>query len=265
MAQNQYKKNYEGDYKKSYKDYAAWAKEAAQKKQEYQTISKKLDDSPYNKKERSDYYDITGRKPKESERVYAEGGQRQQPSQTNKQERRQTTQESRKPVMPQTAPPIQTIPQPQARVEEKQVPHTPPLEIEDDGNYNYHNPPIQQIGVNKYRNLKTNKEIGVDEARQVLKLAGYTPKGGFGIGTLIFIYIILNIVLSIAAPFVAIVYGVIKMLTTYSTWVKQGATKFYTCNIPASKEELDNNKKIGQVCIIIGVLSLLFRYRDLFF
>lgn len=263
MAQNQYKKNYEGDYKKSYKDYAAWAKEAAQKKQEYQTISKKLDDSPYNKKERSDYYDITGRKPKESERVYAEGGRRQQPTpQVENQNKREAEHKRDMPTSPQTAPTAQTQP----RVEEKQVPYTPPIiEIEDDGNYNFFNPPIKQIGVNKYKNLKTNKEIGLEEARHVLKLAGYTPKGSFGIGTLIFIYVILNIVISFVAPFVAIGYGAFKIFTQYSTWVKQGASKFYTVNLPASQEELENNKRIGQICIIVGGLSFLFRYRDFLF
>lgn len=260
MSRNQYKKTYEGDYSKSYRDYTAWTKEVAQKRQEYQSASKKRAATHYNKEERSEVYNM-GHRPKESERVYAEGGHPQAITTPKPQNKTNIPDTKPKPPAPQVSP-AQTEVRPSREVRSQNVYDT--YETEDDGNYNYYNPPIIRIGENRYRNLKTNKEIEVNEARKVLNLAGYTPKKSIGFGSIIFAFIVANIVFSVVAPFLAIGYGVYKSLSMSTTWTKQNGTNIYNFSLPPSPNESSKNKKIGLVCIVVGILFIVGRYHHLF-
>lgn len=262
MSEARYKKTYEGDYKKSYKDFTLWKQESAQRRQEYQTISKKLDDSPYNKKERSDFYDITGRKPKESERVYAEGARTRQHKPQKPISSSHTTSIPSTPGVTKPTPTVRTTITKPTIVEEPIETVKP--EMVDDGNYNLYNPPIRQVGHKKYLNLKTNEEIGENEARRILQLAGYAPRKGFSVGTLIFSYVFLSFIAPPIAPLAAIAYGLIKMFSSSNTtWIKNTGKQFFHFVLPRGKEDQQSNKYIAQAALIIGVIALVIRYHHL--
>lgn len=269
MKQLNYKKTYEGDYTKSYRDQVIWAKESAKRKQDYDTISKKLKSNTYNKKERSAVYDIIGTLPKESERVYAEGAhhekrnpaspigstrkERKVENTTTKQDQQKSINENKKAS-------------PKPKTTTKQEKKTQITREEDDGDYSYLNPPLKQIGLNKYLNLKTQKEIGVDEARRILQRSGYQTKKNKNIGGLVFIYIIINIILPFyISAIIAILYGLSHMFKVNTTWIKTYKQQLYHFILPSSPQDLENNKRLAWISISVGVLTLIFRGSYLFF
>lgn len=287
----QYKKTYEGDYSKSYRDYLAWKKEGAEKKRIYQEISKKTN-TRYNKSERSDYYNTTGNLLKDSERVYADGrGNRRtgdrnikrdwdQPYTKENKPPKVKAEETYKPQTTTSKPKPQPIPSNTTKtaediardfresaynrreqVKKEEQPKKPtPIEVEDDGNYNYIDYPIQQTGINSYKNLKTGKTLDTDGARNILKIAGFAPKSKASIGSVIFGFIIVYIVFSKFAPFVAIAYGAYRISMRDTTWIKQTSSKLLRFNMQASKEELTFNRQVGIACIVIGAIIALYNY-----
>ena len=276
MNQKDYKKTYEGDYTKSYRDQATWARESAQRRQAYDVVSKKLDARPYNKKERSAVYDITGTRPKESERVYAEGSHHEKRTprpQTPIRDRKlesKPQQRQQEQVQPQPRPtPTPQVepkrPSPATNTQERRE-STSYTEVEDDGNYNHLNPPIRQIGLNKYLNLKTQEELNTSGARRILERAGYQPKGMQNIGSLVFIFVIMNIVLPFIIPAaIAILYGAFRLLNSNTTWIKNYGQQVYRFILPSSPEEMDNNRRIAWIAIGVGIITLIIRSGHLIF
>lgn len=318
MATDQYKKSYEGDYTKSYKDFLVWKMERIAQKKEYETISKKLNEQPYNKKERSaSYENSTSTYAKETDRVFADGSSRQR----DRGEIRRNWDESRtytptkptttrqqpttsRPATPQNVTPQQTtVEQPRPTVEpQRQIDYKletkeevaeqkineqyiPPVfqekrvdkkpwknayeieeeeEDEDDGNYNYHAIPIEKTATGRYKNLKTGKEIGIDQARVILNKAGFEPKPNNNMGTAFFIFLIANVMLPIVAPLVAVGYGFYRMKVKETTWVKGAGNQAYKVSLPASESELTVNKTFGRIAIILGIIVGIFRYSSYF-
>lgn len=277
MSNNTYKKSYDGDYTKTYRDYTVWRKENAERKKQYDAVSKKLNDNPYNKKERRNDYDIVGTLPKESERVYADG-------RSNTSQRKTTSSkkwEETAPYSP-TSPSENTIrksrgeqtdTQPTYQVPQPTV--NPPQrnqtqrsnrnvyeveDIEDDGNYNHYDYPIEQIGIGRYRNQKTNQELTLEQAKHILSLAGFYPKPNSSIGAAIFLFIIANIVMPLAAPLVAIGYGIFRLQSKTISWQRIAGNQKFKYDLPATDNELTTNKTICRVIIVIGVIAAFIRY-----
>lgn len=281
MSDGKYKKSYDGDYTKTYKDYISWRKESAARQKEYDTISKKLNDSPYNKRERLSNYDIVGRVPKASERVHADGStiSREQkktskrnwdnekpytPAATpNELEERQVEQQSDQPTI---FPPLQRIPSSSAPKAEENKTWKNAYEVneEDDGNYNYYDYPVEQIGVGRYRNAKTKKELTLDQAKSVLKTAGFYPTPNNTLGAAVFAFIIANIAMPLAAPLVAIGYGVFRLQTKTTTWQRVSGNQKFKMQLPATDSELTVNKLVARVIIVIGAIAAFIRYSTLF-
>lgn len=277
MSNNTYKKSYDGDYTKTYKDYTVWRKESAERKKQYDAVSKKLNDNPYNKKERRNDY-VIGTPPKESERVYADGrsntSQRKPSSSRKREEIRAysptppSDNATRKPreVQTNTQPtyqetPPRTVNPPQATQNHRSTRNAYEVEdIEDDGNYNHYDYPIEQIGIGRYRNQKTNKELTLDQAKHVLSLAGFYPKPNSSIGVAIFLFIIANIVMPLAAPLVAIGYGVFRLQSKTISWQRIAGNQKFKYDLPATDSELTTNKTICRVIIVIGVIAAFIRY-----
>lgn len=288
-----YKKTYEGDYIRSYKDLLTWKREAEIKRKEYQTISKKLEDRPYDKSERSDFHGISSNRPKSAaDRVNADGSsnrstterrtkkmawddsdhynkpkpKKEEKIQENKKEE-STVQEDFLSQMaedlrrPTTSPSID----PQAQRPTQQPLRKPkPTELEeadviDDGNYNLYDYPIEEIGYNLYKNLKTGKNIDLEEAKIVLKKAGYEPKNTSKVGTILFFFIIANIAAPMFAPLIPIGYGVMKLMTNNTNWVKTEVGKVFKYSLPATEEEKSMSQRIGQISIGIGILFGSYR------
>lgn len=268
----QYKKSYDGDYSKSYRDYAAWKKEGAEKKRIYDEISKKVG-TKYNRSERSDYYDITGNLPKDSERVFADGRRSKKEDhgkakrnweQPYQQEEHKKYQLKKQEDVKSTTP-AKTIDdivkdlkesayqhreqlkkentyQPrELPKKEAPAPRVKPVEIEDDGNYNYIDYPIQQTGINSYKNLKTGKSLNAEEARKILNIAGFAPKSKASLGTVIFGFIIIYIIFPMIAPIAAIAYGVYRFTMQTTTWTKFTARKTLQFNMEATAEDIAFN------------------------
>lgn len=285
----QYKKTYEGDYTKTYKDYIKWRQESAARKKEYDVVSKKLNESPYNKKERLTSYDTVGRLPKESERVYADGrtNTSNQPTTTK---RTWNDQKSYKPSEKKIQKTAQTVQAQQAPytakplAEETPQPIYPPItptqakppiekearkpwknayeleDEEDDHNYNFYDYPIEEIGIGRYRNAKTNKELTLDQAKKVLSVAGFEPKPNNMLGAVIFIFIVANIVFSLGSPLVLIAYGLFRLKAENTVWERATAKQKFKYSLPASDSELAANQMTGKILIGIGIAVALFKY-----
>lgn len=309
---DQYKKSYEGDYTKSYKDIIARKIERLAQKKEYQTISKKLNDQPYNKKERSASYsnDMANTRSNNAERVYADGSSRQRdrgqikrvwddsstytPNSTATKTANKSTVDQ--PIAnkkeQETPPPVsqkaewnidyELVDEKQVRREAADRQYIPPTfqetqeekkpwrnayeqeeEEEDDGNYNYYNIPIESLGSNRYRNLKTKKEIGEEEARAVLTQAGFIARPNNNLGAAFVAFVAANIMLPYLAPVVAVVYGLFRMKAQNTMWIKSTGNQSYKFNLPSTDNELAANQVLGKIAIGIGVVTAIIRYADL--
>lgn len=289
----QYKKSYDGDYTKTYKDYIKWRKESAARKKEYDVVSKKLNDTPYNKKERLSNYDTVGNRPKESERVYADGRtnatdrsvkrewndqKSYKTSDRETQQRQSTTQirkeappttsieeERRQPIHPPTSPTPSQVKPKASPIKESEVqkPWKNAYEVEDeedDGNYNFYDYPIEEIGIGRYRNAKTNKELTLEQAKKVLSLAGFAPKPHHMFGAAIFVFIAANIIFPYVSPLVPIGYGLFRLKSEYTIWERATANQKFKYSLPASDTELAANKMTGKILIGIGIAIAIFRY-----
>lgn len=289
MATDLYKKSYEGDYSKSYKNYISWRRESESRKREYNAISKKLNDTPYNKKERSEQYDIVGTRPKESERVYADGSHNSRDRgqikrnwndesayAPQKQETRQTTKSQVTPV--EVVPEIKIVEERETQtyippifqeVKEKPKPwknayEEEEIEVEeDDGNYNYFDYPIEEIGFEQYRNLKTNKRLDVEGAREVLRMAGYEAKPNNNIGAIFFIFIAANVAVPFLAPIIAIGYGLFRMKMKTTAWLRGAGKQTYKYSLPATDSEIAGSQIVGKIAIGVGVIAAFIRYADM--
>lgn len=273
MSDNTYKKSYDGDYTKTYKDEALWRKESAARKKQYDTVSKKLNDTPYNKKERRSDYNIVATLPKESERVYADGRSNTSPRKrtSNKKWEDTTPYSPTPPTESVSRKPRATQPVAQPTYQETEPRAQKPSQrpnrnvyavedIEDDGNYNHYDYPIEQIGIGRYRNQKTNQELTLDQAKHILSLAGFYPKPNSSIGVAIFLFIVANIVMPLAAPLVAIGYGVFRLQSKTISWQRIAGNQKFKYDLPATDKELATNKTVCRVIIVIGVIAAFIRY-----
>lgn len=273
MEQNGYKKNYQGEYAKSYRDQALWKKTTELKKIEYDSISKKIDSQRYNQKEKSNAYDIGNHKANELGRVYADGRKTQQ-RETNKQfysaqasNKAKTTEQPINNTTSQTTvteTPTYSKPQEKAPIVVKdskatqQTTQKPQTENQstayDDGNYNFNNPPVKEISTGVYRNTKTGKNIDVDQARGILIQAGYTIEGQ-NVAVYLFSYIGLLFIFTKIAPFIAIFFGLIKHQTKKTMWKKKVNGITYKVSMPVSIAESNFNKLIGKIAVGVGLIS----------
>lgn len=219
MSTGQYKKSYEGDYTKKYRNDTSIEIERQSLKREYQTDT-----------------------PKQEEIATPE-----------------TSREFVEEVKNRTQHPSSAYQEVENKTESWNTTYEEDIE-EDDGNYNYHAYPITEIGHERYRNLKTNKEINLDQARNVLEMAGYEPNPNSNIGAIAFAFIAANIAVPFFAPIIAIGYGVFRINTKTTTWVKGFGKQIYKYKMPSTQSELDGNRTIGKLAIGVGVITALIHY-----
>lgn len=279
-----YKKSYSNEYVKSYKDTNIQKKLYDDRRKEYNTISKKLNDKPYSKSEKEKYDGLQSTDPDSKGRVKAEGERRTgrtprplarpaQPQQiqtpnpaktTLPQKEDKRTYEKQEPTakpwgeyQTETADTIKKVP-----VNEKvevPPPYIPKKEVlQESSNNDYINPssdtpPVAHLPNGKYRNTYTGKTISESEARRLLEQAGYYPKKG--ISPLIFLLICgIAIPLKIIGPAILVIWGASKQKTVNTLYEKRVNGMKYVFHMPATPEQIAAQSKQGVLYVVIGVV-----------
>lgn len=225
-----YKKTYGTEYVRSYRNYRTNKALYEKSKKEYETISKKLNNKPYQQSEKGKYETVI--------------------SKVN---------------IPDTAKTSARPIQKQSTVIEMPPPYTAQNEFRQadyskiDTNSLKH--PIVSVGVGRYRNIYTDEIVDTEEARRILEYAGYKPKPVSNMGLFFFFVVVIAFLLKGVGPVALVIWGFIsknKSMTDYIKIIHANALVF---QMPASEAEIQAYNGKGNLYItagfIVGIIQLI--------
>ena len=252
-----YKRTYDGDYVKSYSKDSAQRKLLDERRREYDTISKKVNDRPYSKSEKESYDGLQNTSSESDGRVKAEGerrtGQVPRPLQQVPSFNRTTSADR---VVDGSQKASAT------RKEEAPPPYIPKKKSEQD-DYSYidpdsDQPPVSHLPEGKYCNSYNKKIISENEARRLLERAGYYPKKGLSL--LLFLLVCaIAFPLKIIGPAILLIWGVSKQKTANTVYQKNVNGVKYAFHMPATTEQQAEQSKQGMQFIIASAFIFVIQ------
>ncbi|MFT3993122.1 MAG: hypothetical protein QM660_02350 [Dysgonomonas sp.] len=278
-SSDSYKKSYNNEYSKVYSTLDQ-KKKRAELLDSYNTISKKLNDTPYSRSEKNTF---EGLAPTIDTKVDAAGPRRREKgkimrsdvlvSSTPQPQVQASANSSQYKDSPKQVIPLPGSSKPNkinsesGKSNEVPPPYVPPKEVAKSftsGDYSYINSdsfeaPILPLTGGKYRNIYTEEIVDEIEARNLLRRAGYEPKDSISMGWIIFICIVPLFAFKFVGPIILIAFGIWNRRKNKTVFKKVKAGVNLNFPMPAIEEELNKYQTRASVYILVGVLVAIYQ------
>lgn len=271
---NVYRKNYDGDYVKSYEDRVAVKREQAERIKSYKEITQKQ--GSYNKKEKGiydpgntertmDVFDQPKTKISERKRTSLEKKRETAPIVENSKSKK-TKPINNLPSLPkqteQTTIEVSTVEQKTAVYEVKQDNFTDSETIYNKSkvksrDYEAYRKmvivPIQVEGSGIYRELKNKELVDEKEARYILDYAGYKQKPDMEYVRFAIIAFAAAIIIGYVGALLALAWSYFYRQRNYIVLEKKSSMSNLSIRMPATKDELKAMSFTGNIYLYISV------------